>query len=470
MRQAARAGVAILAGALLALLPLDAHAQDAVIRIEARRGAEAAARGAAEWAQQFPDVVTFPLAQGWVGIALGPQSPSEAAARMARLKQEGRIPQDSFVAMPEGVVLNAPEGEAHAQPQPQPGQGGAGRPSLAADAVNAGAGGLLDDGGIHIDMDELDDLDGIDGAGVPGAAAPESSLPPAHHIRLQTLSGLTAADEALTRWRADFPAASLWQPAEGRFAVALGPLEPDTAAAWLDALRDGGAVPGDVFTSTTAELGELVDEGAALDLPAPGSAQPLPPLDRLQPALQWAGHYHGPLDGQDGPDLQAAIAAEIAATRQALDPGTAMQALVQRHEEWQARMGLRQLHDEHTGLSLVAPMALLEFNRNERQLSIYGPRDGSGAALILFSQPGGQQELLDISGMVVALGWVPQPERSIAPDHVQLQGGNDEHLGHAEGWVREGQVQGFVLIWPQGEPADHARIIAEIRSSVTETD
>ena len=463
MRQAARAVArVILAGALLALLPLDAHAQDAVIRIEARRGAESAAQGATEWAQEFPDVVTFPLAQGWVGIALGPQSPSEAAARLARLKQERRIPQDSFVAVPEGVALTAQSaGEAESQPQSQPVQGDAGGPSLAADAVRAGSGSLLDDGGIHIDMDGFADLE------TSQPPAPEPSLLPGHHIRLQTLTGLTAADEALTRWRADFPAAALWQLGDDRFAVALGPLQPDTAAAWLEALRDGGAVPGDVFTSTTAELGELVDEGATLDLPAPGPAQPLPPLDRLQRALQWAGHYQGPLDGQDGPGLQAAIAAEIAASRQSLDPGTAMQALVQRHEEWQARMGLQQLHDDHTGLSLVAPMALLDFNRNERQLSIYGPREGSGPALILFSQPGGQQELLDISGMVVALGWVPQPERSIEPDHVRLQGGNEHHLGHAEGWVREGQVLGFVLIWPQEESADHARIIAEIQASLT---
>ena len=45
-------------------VPLAGWAQDAVIRIESKRDAEAA-EAAARWAGQLGDVVTFPLPRGW---------------------------------------------------------------------------------------------------------------------------------------------------------------------------------------------------------------------------------------------------------------------------------------------------------------------------------------------------------------------------------------------------------------------
>ena len=80
-------------------------------------------------------------------------------------------------------------------------------------------------------------------------------------------------------------------------------------------------------------------------------------------------------------------------------------------------------------------------------------------------QPGGQQELLDLSGLVTALGWVPQPVRDIKPGHVLLEGANEAHIGRAEGWVRDGRAEGFVLIWPAADAEGQARIAAEMSDS-----
>ncbi|WP_248431516.1 hypothetical protein, partial [Escherichia coli] len=76
-------------------LGFAAQAEDVVIRIEAKRGADAAAATARNWGAEFPDVVTFPLADGWVGIALGPMPREEAAARLEQLKQQRKVPGDS---------------------------------------------------------------------------------------------------------------------------------------------------------------------------------------------------------------------------------------------------------------------------------------------------------------------------------------------------------------------------------------
>ena len=163
---------------------------------------------------------------------------------------------------------------------------------------------------------------------------------------------------------------------------------------------------------------------------------------------------------------QSAIASEIVRLRAAPDAATAMAELIARREAWRQSMGLTVLQDPHTGLSLPVPMEKLQFDRAERALSIYGPKNGSGAALILFSQPGGQQEMLDIAGLVTALGWVPQPERKVERGSVTLDGRNQTHIGHAEGKVIDGRAQGFVLIWPISDPEDQHRLAAEISDNL----
>ena len=228
--------------------------------------------------------------------------------------------------------------------------------------------------------------------------------------------------------------------------------------------------PRDAFLSPQADMGEVAIAGQTPQtgiVHGPESQPlPMPALEDVQRALRWAGRYDGAIDGKDGPNTQAAIAEEIVRLRASPDPATAMAELVARREAWRQKMGLTELQDAHTGLTLPAPMEKLQFDRSERALSIYGPKSGSGAALILFSQRGGQQEMLDLAGLVTALGWVPRPERQVKQGSVILKGRNQTHIGHAEGKVVDGRVQGFVLIWPISDPEDQHRLAAEISDNL----
>lgn len=400
-------------GAILAaLVPVAGFAQDAVIRIEAKRGNEAAMIAAQGWRDRFEDVVTFPLSGDWIGIALGPMSEEGAQARLQQLRAAGQIPADSFVA--------------------------------------AAAPGLTQLPGDTPDQPEV---------------TPAAPVPPGTHIRLDARKSREDADAVLADWRKTFPGAGLWQLPNGWFAVTIGPMEDGTAQAWLSAFREGGLLPKDAFTAAVADLGQQVTPGQAPDLPAPGEGGQMPPLDQVQKALRWAGHYDGDIDGKPGPQTRAAMQAEIMAERLAPDAPTAMQKLLGRRAAWRDQMGLVELRDDHTGLSVVAPMDRLQFDRVERVLSIYGPKNDSGSALILFAREGGQQELQDLGGLVTALGWVPNPERRIERGHIRLEGRNEDHHGLAEGWVRDGRAEGFVLIWPAGDAENQRRIAAEISDS-----
>ncbi|QBX36130.1 peptidoglycan-binding protein [Paracoccus liaowanqingii] len=402
---------------LATALPGMALAQEAVIRLEAKRLPGAATEAAAAWAAQFDDVVTLPLPGGWTGIALGPLDRAQAEARLRDLRAAGAVPGDSFVSVPAPGTALTP------------------------------AGGNEGD--------------------AAGAVAPEAPPAPVHFLRLDTLADRAEAEAALARLRAEFPEAGLWGLPDGAFALALGPVAREAGRAWLPVLARAGLIPEDATLVEGATLGQPLDEGQAPDLPLPDAAQPLPPLDEAQRALRWAGHYGGEIDGTDGPMTRAAIQAQIAQGRASTDPGTALRALIDQRAAWRDEMGVAPLRDAATGLTVSAPMPALQFDRAERALSIYGPRDGSGAALILFSQPGGQQELLDLAGLVTALGWVPAPDRTVRQGHVTLQGANDAHIGAAEGWVRDGRAEGYVLIWPATDPEAQARLSAELSDSLT---
>lgn len=75
--------------------------------------------------------------------------------------------------------------------------------------------------------------------------------------------------------------------------------------------------------------------------------------------------------------------------------------------------------------------------------------------------------MLDLAGLVTALGWVPSPERRVERGAVTLHGRNDTHIGHAEGRVVDGMVQGFVLIWPAQDPEEARRLSAEVADTLT---
>lgn len=464
MRNKVQGGLKIIVLALAGMAaPLTALAESVTIRVEARRGAEAQAAAQA-WAAQFPEVVTFPLPGGWTGIALGPMERDAADDLMAQLKAERRIPPDSFIAVPEAALMPvAPGGAAPA------GADAAGGDAAIAGAADAAATDPATPAPVPGTSPETTSPTADvapDTAPTGPAAEPAPAPPPEHFIRLQSLRTREEADAALADWRETFPEAGLSRRPDDWFAVTLGPMEEPVAAAWLTAFRNAGRVPKDAFVTTAADLGTVVDAGAAPDLPGPGTAE-MPPLDDVQRALRWAGRYDGEIDGKDGPRTREAIAAQVVADRAAPDAGTAMRRLMERREAWRVQMGLSELRDDHTGLQAIAPMDRLEFDRTQRALSIYRPKGDSGAALILFSQPGGQQEMLDLAGLVTALGWVPRPERDVSQGRITLDGRNATHIGHAEGRVADGRAEGFVLIWPVEDGENQPRVAAEIADSLT---
>lgn len=495
-----------------------AWADAAYIRLEAwREPAEAAAK-AQGWAARFPEIVTW-QAGSWIAIGLGPIE-GDAKARMAALKAERAIPRDAYLvqlddeaaisrvvagAAPmadagpmaqDAIAATAPAdggdslapiaaravedddarnaepmaGDAEAAPAAEGDTAQAAEP-MAGDAASTDAAAATDDAAPEAaDAPAPDDTSAEARIAAPAAddvppPATDTAAAPLTRIRLEAFPSRPEAEAALDRWRAVLPGAGLWQLPDGWHAVATGALDPARADDWLAAWKAAGAIPADAFATTDDQLGTRLAEGAALDLDVPPPVPPvMPPIEVVQEALHWAGRYQGEIDGRPGPQTNAAISAEMQAQGIAADTrngeAIAMQALLARRDAWQGEMGLAPLADERTGLTLTVPRERLEFLREDRGLSIYGPRDGSGAALILFNQPGGRAEMADLAGLITALGWVGHPVREMEASRFTLDGQNDSHIGHAEGRLVDGHLRGFVLIWPAADAENAPRLAA----------
>lgn len=601
----------------LGLSGARAMAEDAFIRIEAKRGTAAEA-ALVRWQERFPDAVAFELDTGLTGIALGPQSPAEAAQRMAELKASGAIPADSYLtgpggdtpltgvteALAAGVTGDAETGTDESAPG---GDAGADEQAEALETPEAVTGAPE----AATDSDSSEIVENGDAgtatveAEAPAAAAADPADSQQVHIQLQATPGSVSAQEALARWRRSFPEAQLFRLPGGWFAVALPAQPVGEARTRLAAIIADRSAPGDAFLTPVDRIGTRIDTAddaadeadeaeadaatetqaatprpsdprqastAALDPdPAVGAVTPedatptpevtvapdeipepdatsapdatpgpdaipeadatlapqdatakpaassapedatpaqeatpapeampepdatsapdpatpvaeatpaptvtpapapavMPSTEEAQRVLRWAGLYDGAIDGKAGPGTEAAIDAAVAAAGGTASPAEAVTALVAERAAWRDTMGLETLTDDATGLSLSAPMKSLTFDRTERALSIYGPQDGSGAALILFTQEGGQQELSDLAGLVTALGWVPSPVRDMARGRFTLRGADDVHAGYAEGRLADGLAEGWVLIWPASDAANGQRLAAEAADSLT---
>ncbi|MEC8580243.1 MAG: serine protease [Pseudomonadota bacterium] len=75
-----------------------AWAQDAsYIQIEAQPSLKRAEDRLRDYASYLADVNGFALGGGWYGIALGPYTADDAAARLRRLRADGQVPRDSYI-------------------------------------------------------------------------------------------------------------------------------------------------------------------------------------------------------------------------------------------------------------------------------------------------------------------------------------------------------------------------------------
>ncbi|WP_323767890.1 trypsin-like peptidase domain-containing protein [Marinovum sp.] len=339
-------------------------------------------------------------------------------------------------------------------------------------------------------------------------------------IQVEALPSLLEAEERVRDYAEYLPNVNGFAVGSGWYAVALGPYPSRNAATGeLRQLRGQGRVPRDSFVVgaralqrqfwpvgadaqtppaevETSELAEALEAigateasdstEAAADGPETTPAVPEETVAEarrseaqmtgqekrdLQVALQWAGFYNAAIDGAYGAGTRRAMAAwqeanEVEATGVMT---TRQRALaMQQYNAVLEGMGLQRVTDSQAGIEMVVPLGVVEFEAHEAPFARYEPTGDLPARVLLISQEGDQRRLYGLYDILQTLEAVPlDGPRERRNDGFSITGSNSRIVSHTEVSLRDGEIKGFMLVWPAGDEDRRTRVLQEMSDSFT---
>ncbi|MGY3436370.1 MULTISPECIES: trypsin-like peptidase domain-containing protein [unclassified Marinovum] len=349
-------------------------------------------------------------------------------------------------------------------------------------------------------------------------------------IQIEALPSLLEAEERVRDYSQILPDVNGFSMGSGWYAVALGPYDNAQAATQLRQLRGNGQIPRDSFIarSRTYEsqfwpVGSNALSGEApVATPAPAveaeveaaiedaiedvqEAQEAPvaeveavepePVEEvvvqetlaearrseaqmtgqekrdLQIALQWAGFYNAAIDGAYGAGTRRAMSAWQEAN--GFDANgvmtTRQRALaIQNYNAVLEGLGLERVSDSVAGIEMKLPLGVVEFAAHEAPFARYAPKGDLGAQVLLISQEGDQRRLFGLYDILQTLEVVPlDGPRERRNNGFSITGSNDEIVSHTEVSLRDGEIKGFMLVWPAGNEDRRTRVLQEMSASFT---
>lgn len=290
------------------------------------------------------------------------------------------------------------------------------------------------------------------------------------------------------------------------YGIVLGPYTRSDAQRVLQVYRNERQIPRDSFLVTTARLGQqfwpsgadLLNRGATTPpLPEPDPEvqveAPPQPVDEtpaqarrgeqllsrderkeLQIALQAAGFYSAAIDGAFGRGTRASMSDWQAVN--GFEPTgvlTTMQRkiLLDQYNAPLISVGVRRIVDTDAGIAAKLPAGAVRFSRYEPPFAHYDPASDLGARVLLISQPGDQRTLFGLYDIMQTLEIVPlDGPRERGKDQFTLEGRGNGIVSYTEAKLVNGEIKGFTLIWPEGDEARRARVLAELQNSFERLD
>ena len=338
--------------------------------------------------------------------------------------------------------------------------------------------------------------------------------------------------EAIDRARAYatlFPNVEGYQTKTGWYAITLGPMSPEEAAARLLSLRHENLIPRDSFLSDGTDhnqrfwpAGTAASEPAVEPVPAPSAieetvlqdspaelaAEPevvpdvvvpdvvvpevvvpvvvepeetvkqarvaeaaLESEDKraLQTALHWFGFYDAAIDGSFGAGTRNSMAAWQAAN--GYEPTgilTTMQRniLVANFQADQAEFGFASVSEPEAGIEITLPLSLVGFDHYEPPFVHFAEKAGSGMSVILISEPGDASNLAGLYDILQTLSVVPPDgERSREETSFTINASSATVQSYAYAEAGRGAVKGFLVVWKPADADRMARILPQLQAS-----
>jgi len=307
------------------------------------------------------------------------------------------------------------------------------------------------------------------------------------------------------------------------YGIVLGPYTRPDAERVLQVYKAARQIPQDSFIAYTRNFGQQywpvganVLNTGAVEAPAQAGLTPTPPADPqtetgtttvtevvnapepqpadetpaearrgerdltaqqrmdIQVALQASGFYNSTIDGAFGQgtrnsmsDWQAANGYEITGVLTTLQ----RKVLMDQYNAPLISVGMSLHTDIDAGIQMQIPAGVVKFSHYEPPFAHYDATDDLGARLLLISQPGDRATLYGLYDIMQTLEIVPlNGPREKRGDSFTLEGRGHGIVSYTEARLEGGEIKGFTLIWPTGDEARRARVLAEMKASFTRID
>ncbi|MCL6284380.1 serine protease [Ruegeria sp. 2012CJ41-6] len=286
----------------------------------------------------------------------------------------------------------------------------------------------------------------------------------------------------------------------GWYGIMLGPYTRADAEQVLRVYRAERQIPSDSFLTFSRSLGRQFwpPEGGAVAVTTPAPTAPavqtpvvisdetpaqarrserqLSAAERrgLQTALKAEGFYNSTIDGAFGPGTRRSMAdwqsvngyepTGILTTSQRI-------VLMDQYNAPLLSVGMARRSDEKAGISVDLPLGEVAFSRYDPPFAHYDAQSDLGARVLLISQQGERADLFGLYDVMQTLEIVPlDGPRQRRKDSFTIEGRGNGIVSYTEATLRDGQIKGFSLIWPEGDEGRRARVLQAIKTSFARTD
>ncbi len=327
-------------------------------------------------------------------------------------------------------------------------------------------------------------------------------------VQVEAQPSLREAQDRAQDYARALPDVNGFRLGSGWYAIVIGPYLRSDAEQVLRVYRAEGQIPRDSFITFSSSLGQqywpiganvlnrgtvappVEPEQPTIDTLSDATPQPsdetraqalqserlLTSQERkdLQTALQAAGFYNSTIDGAFGQGTRRSMADwQSFNGYESTGVLTTVQraALIEDYNAPLISVGMARYTDEQAGITVDLPLEAIAFDHYEAPFAHFQSTSDLNAQALLISQEGGKSTLRALYEVMQSLEIVPLVgPRELRGDRFTMEGRGKGIVSYTEAALKDGKIKGFTLVWPEGDEARRARVLAAMKTSFTTTD
>lgn len=324
-------------------------------------------------------------------------------------------------------------------------------------------------------------------------------------VQVEAQPSLREAQERAQAYASNLPDVSGFRLNSGWYAIVIGPYLRSDAEQVLRVYRAERQIPADSYIAFANSFNQQFWPVGVNILDRPAVATPVEPQEQpqasttlqpsqetraealrgerlltaqerkdLQTALQAAGFYASTIDGAFGAGTRRSMqewqrfngyeATGVLTTLQ-------RKALMDDYNAPLISVGMGRYNDTDAGITVDLPLEALAFDRYEAPFAHFKATMDLDAKALLISQEGSPATLRALYDVMQSLEIVPlNGPRELRGNSFTIEGHGNGIVSFTQAALKDGKIKGFTLVWPEGDDARRARVLAAMRSSFEATE